>query len=69
MAQVRKLKSFARGRGLILVFISQIDRSYDPSTKPCPDISDIRLPNPLDLSLFNKTCFLNNGEIRFQAAS
>jgi hypothetical protein len=68
-AQVRKLKSFALDRGVILVFISQIDRSYDPSTKPCPDISDIRLPNPLDLSLFNKTCFLNNGEIQFQAAS
>jgi replicative DNA helicase len=69
MAQIRKLKSFARDRGLILIFISQIDRSYDPSTKPCPDINDVRLPNPLDLSLFNKTCFLNNGEIRFQAAS
>lgn len=69
MAQVRKLKSFARDRGLILVFISQIDRSYDSSKKPCPDIGDVRLPNPLDLSLFNKTCFLNNGEIRFSAAS
>jgi replicative DNA helicase len=68
-AQVRKLQSFARDRGLILIFISQIDRSYDPSTKPCPDISDIRLPNPLDLSLFNKTYFLNNGEIQFKAAS
>jgi len=69
MDQVRTLKVFARDRGLILVFISQIDRSYDPSRKPCPDISDVRLPNPLDLSLFNKTCFLNKGEIRFQAAS
>ena len=64
-AQVRILKSFARERGLILVFISQIDRAYDPSKKPCPDIGDVRLPNPLDLSLFNKTCFLNNGEVRF----
>lgn len=69
MTQVRTLKSFARDRGLILVFISQIDRSYDPAKKPCPDISDVRLPNPLDLSLFNKTCFLNKGEIRFQAAN
>jgi replicative DNA helicase len=69
MAQVSKLKSFARDRGLILIFISQIDRSYDPSTKPCPDIDDVRLPNPLDLSLFNKMCFLNDGEIRLQAAS
>ncbi len=69
MAQVRTLKAFAGDRGLILVFISQIDRSYDPAKKPCPDIGDVRLPNPLDLSLFNKTCFLNKGEIRFQAAS
>jgi replicative DNA helicase len=69
MVQVRTLKAFARDRGLILVFISQIDRSYDPAKKPCPDIGDVRLPNPLDLSLFNKTCFLNKSEIRFRVAS
>jgi len=69
MVQVRTLQSFARDRGLIFVFISQIDRSYDPLTKPCPDLEDVRLPNPLDLSLFTKTCFLNNGEIQFRAAS
>ena len=67
--QVRALKSFARDKGLIVVFISQIDRSYDPSTKPCPDISDVRLPNPLDLKLFDKTCFINNAEVEFRAAS
>ena len=69
MTQIRTLKAFARNRGVIFVFISQIDRSYEPSTKPCPDINDIRLPNPLDLSLFSKTCFLHNGEVRFQAAN
>jgi replicative DNA helicase len=69
MVQVRTLESFARDRGLIFVFISQIDRSYDPSTKPCPGLEDVRLPNPLDLKLFSKTCFLNNGEIHFRAAS
>jgi replicative DNA helicase len=69
MAQVRMLKAFARDRGLILVFISQIDRSYDPSSKSCPDIADIRLPNPLDLQLFSKTCFLHDGEVRFQAVN
>ena len=69
MAQVRTLKAFARDRGLILVFISQIDRSYDPSSKPCPDIGDIRLPNPLDLQLFSKTCFLHGGEVRFQTVN
>lgn len=66
--QVRTLDSFARERGLIIVFISQIDRSYDPLTKPCPDLEDVRLPNPLDLNLFRKTCFLNGGEVQFQTA-
>jgi replicative DNA helicase len=66
--QVRALKSFARDKGLIVVFISQIDRSYDPSAKPCPDLGDVRLPNPLDLKLFDKTCFINNAEVQFRAA-
>jgi replicative DNA helicase len=66
MVQVRTLNSFAKERGLIFVFISQIERSYDPLTKPCPGLEDVRLPNPLDLSLFSKTCFLNNGEVRMQ---
>lgn len=66
--QIRALKAFAQDKGAILIFISQIDRSYDPAVKPCPDLDDIRLPNPLDLSLFSKTCFLNEGEVRFQAA-
>jgi len=67
MFQVRALKSFASDRGLIIVFISQIDRSYDPSARPCPDARDVRLPNPLDLTLFNKTCFLHDGEIQIEA--
>ena len=69
MVQVLALKSFAKERGLILVFISQIERSYDPSAKPCPDLGDVRLPNPLDLKLFDKTCFLNDGEVRYAVAS
>ncbi len=66
MTQVKALKAFATERGLILVFLSQINRSYDPSEKPCPGLDDVRLPNPLDLTLFNKACFLNNGAITFQ---
>lgn len=67
--QVRALKAFARERGLILVFISQIDRSYEGSGRPFPGIADVRLPNPLDLTLFDKTCFVNRGEARFRAAA
>jgi hypothetical protein len=65
--QIRALKSFAREKGLIIVFSSQIDRSYDPAVKSLPDLTDIRLPNPLDLTLFSKTCFLNSGRIQFSA--
>ncbi|MDB5619192.1 DNA helicase [Tardiphaga sp.] len=68
MVQVRTLQTFARRSGVILVFISQIDRAYDPSLKPCPDLDDVRLPNPVDLRLFSKTCFLNNGDVRFHAS-
>ncbi|HWA69875.1 MAG TPA: DNA helicase [Rhizomicrobium sp.] len=67
LAQVQALKSFASQRGLILVFLSQIGRSYDPAEKPCPGLGDVRLPNPMDLTLFNKACFLHNGAIDFQA--
>lgn len=67
--QVRMLKAFAQERGLILVFISQIDRSYEGSGRPFPEIADVRLPNPLDLSLFDKACFVNRGEARFRAAA
>jgi replicative DNA helicase len=66
MTQVQVLKAFAFERGLILIFLSQIDRSYDSGAKPYPGIEDVRLTNPLDLTLFNKTCFLNDGAIHFR---
>jgi len=65
--QVRALKAFAAATGVIVVFISQIDRNFDPSSKRLPDISDIRLPNPVDLSLFSRACFLHDGEMQFAA--
>lgn len=64
MLQVRKLKDFAKRRRVIVVFLSQIDRSYAASDKSCPSIDDVRLPNPLDLSLFDRTCFLNAGKVQ-----
>ncbi|NTF40820.1 DNA helicase [Rhizobium rhizogenes] len=67
--QVRALKAFARETGVIIVFISQIDRSYDPALKPLPDLDDVRLPNPLDLSLFDKMFFLHAGKVQYKAAS
>lgn len=67
-AQVGTLKIFARQHGMILVFIAQIDRSLEMAQKILPDIGDIRLPNPLDLQLFDKSSFLNNGKMVFGAA-
>lgn len=34
-----------------------------------PDLADVRLPNPLDLKLFDKMVFLNNGLVEFKVAS
>lgn len=62
--QVSALKAFATEIGIIIVFISQIDRAYELSAKPLPELDDVRLPNPLDLNLFDKSCFLNNGKTR-----
>lgn len=62
--QVAALREFARAAGLVLGFISQIDRSFDPEHKGLPDLGDIRLPNALDLRLFTKACFLHDGAAR-----
>jgi len=67
MTQVRALKKFATERGLIIVCISQIDRSFDPLDKMIPSLEDVRLPNPLDLMLFDKACFVHDGEIGIES--
>jgi replicative DNA helicase len=67
--QISALKRFARETGVVLIFLSQIDRSYDSAVKPLPDIQDIRLPNRVDPKIFSKTCFLHNGELQIQATA
>jgi replicative DNA helicase len=67
--QVSALKTFAESVGIIVVMLSQIDRSYDPVAKPLPDVTDVRLPNALDLNLFTKTVFMNDGAANLQAVS
>jgi replicative DNA helicase len=62
--QVKTLAGFARTASTIIVAISQIDRSFDMEGKPLPNLSNVRLPNPVDLALFTKTCFLHNGEMQ-----
>lgn len=64
--QIQALSAFARETGVILGFLSQIDRAFDPDAKRLPDIGDIRLPNRVDLGLFTKAVFLHGGEAGFQ---
>lgn len=62
--QVSDLRAYVKTTGSICVAISQIDRSFDLSGKDMPDQRDVRLPNPLDLTLFDRLCFLHEGRIR-----
>jgi replicative DNA helicase len=62
--QIQRLKVLARERQLIIVCLSQIDRRYDACKEPFPGFGDVRLPNPLDIGLFNHACFLNRGRLQ-----
>lgn len=65
--QMSALRSFAGRTGTILVFLSQISRTYDPDARPLPDMQDINLPNHLDLEIFSKSCFLHEDALAFRA--
>ncbi|MFK0334579.1 DNA helicase [Rhizobium sp. NPDC090275] len=64
--QLQSLGAFARETGVILGFISQVDRSFEAAEKRLPGIADVRLPNFVDLGLFKKACFLHDGEAQLQ---
>jgi replicative DNA helicase len=63
--QVRTLKAFAEERGLVFVFLSQIHRSFETGDNRVPSLADVRLPNPLDLTLFTKMCFVHANRVTF----
>ncbi len=67
--QIEALRSFAAQTGVIFVLLSQIDRSWDATGKPFPDMADVRLPNPVPFAAFSRACFLHDGEIRLDVAS
>ncbi len=69
MDQVTALRRLARERGFVIVCLSQIDRRFDPRTKSCPGLEDVRLANPLDLTLFDKACFVGRGQLRYASVS
>lgn len=65
--QVKALRAFAQERGLVFVFLSQIHRRFDGGGKDLPGLDDVRLPNPLDLSLFTKACFIHANRVSFES--
>ncbi len=67
--QVLALRGLARRRGVIMVCISQIDRRFEASARAIPELRDVRLPNPVDLTAFDKACFLNEGEISLSSVA
>lgn len=67
--QMVALRQFVREKGHICVVISQIDRTFDHNGRTMPGVADIRQPNPLDLSVFDRFCFLHNGQIRLDQAA
>lgn len=62
-AQLAVLGAHARAAGAIIVLISQIDRAFERDDRRMPGLADVRLPNPADLKLFSRTCFLHEGEL------
>lgn len=67
--QVAALRQFALGHGVTMVVISQVDRRFDLDPRAMPGLGDIRLPNPLDLRLFDRACFLHDGDIHLTRIS
>jgi len=59
--QVNQLRAFAQQNGVIILCLSQVDRSFENAGRQVPTLSDVRLPNPLDLQLFDNAYFLHNG--------
>ncbi|MBC98607.1 MAG: DNA helicase [Halobacteriovoraceae bacterium] len=62
--QVEKLKKYAKETGCIIIFISQVRREIENQIDKTPRLADIRLPNPLELNLFNKIILLYRKEKR-----
>ncbi|MEM0921612.1 MAG: DNA helicase [Pseudomonadota bacterium] len=67
--QLKSLRRHVIDSGAICALISQIDRSFDLSGKPMPEISDLRLPNPINVSVFSKLLFLHEGNIQIDRAA
>ncbi|MBV7267545.1 DNA helicase [Erythrobacter ani] len=64
--QIDKLRLFAASKQIVLIFLSQIDRSFDPTQRKMPSLADIRLPNPVPIEAFDRRFYLHDGEMRVE---
>ena len=63
-AQVRDLKALARQSQSRVICLSQIARDYTLTSSAYPSLRDVRMPNPVDLSIFDRACFLQDGRMQ-----
>ena len=63
--QVASLRTLALERGLIIVCLSQIDQAFESTGRRMPRMTDVRRPNPVDLGLFSKVCFVHGNQVSF----
>jgi len=61
--QIETLQVFVKHTNAICIVLTQIDRFFDLSGRDMPTLQDVRETNPLDLSLFDKACFLHQGRM------
>ena len=61
--QIAVLSNHARSTGATIILISQIDRRFDEAGRSMPGLKDVRLPNPIDMSVFERASFLHQHEI------
>jgi replicative DNA helicase len=67
--QVRDLKALALKSQSIVVCLSQIAREYTLTSRAFPSLEDVRMPNPMDLSIFDKSCFIQDGKMQLHEAT
>lgn len=65
--QVNELHAFAKHSGCIVVFVSQIRSAFDEKGQRRPGVDDVRLLDALDLGLFDKFLFLQDGHVQLGA--
>lgn len=61
--QLQNLHAYVATRGMTMLFISQISRDYNAKGSAFPGLSDVRMPNPINLELFGQACFLRNRRV------